>query len=84
MTLTWAANQGLVHVHVLIVVVMGWRCIAVVFRDAGRPYTVTTQTGSGDWHRTAALIYLTMYDSDDNACDETNLNGPGQTFEAGQ
>ena len=85
MTLTWAvANQELILVHVLAVVVIWWRCIAAVFRGAGRPYTVTTQTGSDDWHRTGALIHLTMYDSDDNACDEANLNSLGQTFEAGQ
>ena len=48
-----------------------------ILLDLSCSYTVTTKTRS----ETDSPIYLTMYDSDGNACVETLLEHDGDEFE---
>ena len=41
-----------------------------------RTYTITTQTGWAGNHGTDDRIYLTMFDSSANSCNETRINVP--------
>ena len=47
-----------------------------------REYTITTKTATGPSSGTDDDVYLTMYDSADNACIETELDGPGNDFKS--
>ena len=52
--------------------------------SAARTYTVTTKTSFVFYAGTDNPIYLRMYDSADNSCEERQLNVAGESFWMGQ